>query len=110
MWFKNIRLYCLTKPFTLSLEDLETQLADHHFQPCSSYEKSRIGWVPPIKPDNEEAEPAMIHAVGEYIMICAQNQDRLLPASVIREATEEKVAEIETRQARKIYRKEKRQI
>jgi recombination associated protein RdgC len=48
--------------------------------------------------------------VGDYIMLCAQKQDRLLPASVVREATEEKIAELEVRQARKVYRKEKREI
>lgn len=110
MWFKNLRLYCLTKPFTLSQEDLEKQLGDYVFAPCSSYEKSRIGWVSPIPTTDTETEPALSHVVGNYIMLCAQTQDRLLPASVVRDYTEEKVAELEERQARKIYRKEKKQI
>ena len=137
MWFKNIRLYCLTQPFDLSSEDFELQLADHAFIPCTNYEKSRIGWVSPMgnaAPDlnassaesmdgveglvgaedsaaqSSELAPLLTHTVGNYIMLCAQMQDRLLPASVVREATEEKVAEIEARQGRKVYRKEKREI
>jgi recombination associated protein RdgC len=137
MWFKNLRLYCLNQAFSLSQEELEKQLAEFHFAPCSSYEKTRMGWVPPIPQaatapagevvgddeagqaaDSEEATvdegvlegPLLTHVVGDYIMLCAQTQDRLLPASVVREATEEKVAELEERQARKIYRKEKKQI
>jgi len=123
MWFKNLRLYCLAQPFELSVEELEAALADSIFMPCSSYDKERIGWIAPLgdaAPDIPEtgdedgesgdAAPMLTHVVGDYIMLCAQKQDRLLPASVIREATAEKVAEIEDRQARKVYRKEKREI
>ena len=114
MWFKNLRVFCLTQPFDLSFEDLESQLAENAFIPCANYEKSRIGWVSPMgdaAPEtDEEQEPMLTHIVGDYIMLCAQKQERLLPASVVREATAEKVAEIEGRQARKVYRKEKREI
>ena len=119
MWFRNLRLYCLAQPFDLPLEDLESQLAENAFVPCASYEKSRLGWVSPMGEaapvpehgdDGTEQAPMLTHVVGNYIMLCAQKQERLLPASVVREATAEKVAEIEERQARKIYRKEKREI
>lgn len=114
MWFKNLRVFCLIQPFDLSFEDLESQLADNAFIPCANYEKSRIGWVSPLgdaTPElGEDQEPMLTHIVGDYIMLCAQKQERLLPASVVREATAEKVAEIEGRQARKVYRKEKREI
>ena len=131
MWFKNLRLYCLAQPFDLPLEQFESQLAELVFVPCSSYEKSRIGWVNPLgdaapevnagaqtidengeameAPEEEEAL-MLTHVIGDYIMICAKTQDRLLPASVVREATAEKVAHIEERQGRKVYRKEKREI
>lgn len=117
MWFKNLRVYCLAQPFELSIEDFEAQLSENSFVPCSNYEKSRIGWVSPMgdaAPVNEDeetdAEPMLTHVIGDYIMLCAQKQDRMLPASVVREATAEKVAEIEQRQGRKVYRKEKREI
>jgi recombination associated protein RdgC len=115
MWFKNLRLFSLIQPFDLSLEELESQLADHTFIPCANYEKSRIGWVSPLGnsalvDEEDGVAPMLTRTVGDYIMLCAQKQDRLLPASVVREATEEKVAELEVRQARKVYRKEKREI
>lgn len=117
MWFKNLRLYCLAQPFDLSPEELESQLAENAFTPCASYEKTRIGWASPLGEaahpageGEESPEPPLTHVVGDYIMLCAQRQDRLLPSTVVREATAEKVAEIEQRQARKVYRKEKREI
>ena len=106
MWFKNARLYCLTKPFENSAEELETKLAEQLFHPCSSHDKAKFGWVSPLGKEGE----MLIHALGDYIMVCAQKQERILPASVINDATEEKVAELEERQGRKVYRKERRQI
>jgi len=95
-------------------------MAENAFRPCNSYEKATIGWDAPLgdaspEPDDEEEgfeapAPMLTHVVGDYIMLCARQQDRLLPATVVREATAEKVAEIEDRQARKVYRKEKREI
>ena len=106
MWFKNIRLYCLTNAFELNQEELELRLAEQAFHPCSNHEKSTQGWISPLGDQGE----MLSHVVGNYIMLCARSQDRLLPAAVVRDATEEKVAEIEQRQGRRIYRKEKRQI
>lgn len=131
MFFKNIRLFSLTETFTYNQEELETQLSDQLFTPCSNYEKARIGWVSPLgdafvgsveggeseaeaDEDEEQGEAGemapLTHVIGDYIMVCMQKQDRLLPASVVRQTTQEKVVEIEQRQARKVYRKEKREI
>ncbi len=106
MWFKNARLYCLNEAIDVSPEELEKNLSEQIFHPCSSHDKSRYGWVSPLGKDGE----MLTHVQGDYIMICAQKQERILPSSVVNEATEEKVAELEERQGRKIYRKEKRQI
>jgi recombination associated protein RdgC len=106
MWFKNLRLYVLTEPFALSPEEVEEKLVENLFQPCSSFDKSSLGWVSPLGREGE----MLTHTIGDFTMLCAQEQERLLPVSVVRDATEEKVAELEERQARKVYRKERRQI
>ncbi|MDC3361303.1 recombination-associated protein RdgC [Gammaproteobacteria bacterium] len=106
MWFKNLRVYTFTKPLAQSFEEIETALADKPFEPCGSMEKARLGWVSPLGREGE----MLSHVQGPYLMLCSQKQERLLPAAVVNEATEEKVAELEERQGRKIYRKEKRQI
>ena len=45
MFFKNIRLFALTETFPYSQDELETQLGNQLFAPCSKFEKSRLGWV-----------------------------------------------------------------
>lgn len=111
MWFRNLRFYCLTKPFDYYVEGLEEALSDQPFRPCNNYEKSTMGWVAPVQDDiTEAADPPYTQVIEGYIMLCAKKQERLLPASVVREAANDKIVEIEERQGRKIYRKEKRQI
>lgn len=106
MWFKNVRLYCLTEAIDASPEELEQKLTEQAFVPCGNHDKSKYGWVSPLGKEGE----MLTHVQGDYVMLCAQKQERILPASVVNDATEEKVAELEERQGRKIYRKEKRQI
>lgn len=106
MWFNNVRLYSFTKAFQLNAEQLEEKLQEFTFRPCSSVDHSQYGWVSPLGRSGE----MMTHALGDYIMICGQKQEKILPAAVIREAVEDKVEELEARQGRKIYRKEKLQI
>lgn len=115
MFFKNARLFSLTETFTYSQEELETQLSEQLFIPCNKFAKSSLGWVSPlgdayVSETEEESAPPLTHVIGDFIMVCAQKQDRLLPMTVVRQETAEKVAEIEQREARKVYRKEKRDI
>jgi recombination associated protein RdgC len=111
MWFKNLRFYCLTKPFDHYIKGLEAAMSDRPFRPCNNYEKSTMGWITPIEDEiTDAADSNYAHVIEGYVMFCAKRQERLLPASVVREAANEKIAEIEESQGRKIYRKEKRQI
>ena len=106
MWFKNIRFYCFSKPFTTSAEALEEKLAPNAFVEGIGSEKSRIGWVSPLGKEGE----SLTHVVGNYIMVCMRKDEKLLPASVVNDALAEKIDEIEQKQARKITRKEKLQL
>lgn len=106
MWFKNIRLYRFTQPFELTAEQLEDKLREQEFQPCASFERSRMGWVSPVGKEGE----LLVHAVGSYMMVCARTDEKLLPASVVNDAVAEQIEEIEARQSRKVYRKEKLQL
>jgi recombination associated protein RdgC len=106
MWFKNIRLYQFTRPFEQSADDLDKKLSEFVFQPCSSSERSRFGWVSPLGKEEE----ALTHSVGQYVMVCARKDEKLLPASVVSDVVTDRVEELEAKQARKVYRKEKLQI
>lgn len=103
MWFSSLQIYRLTKPFTVTPELLEEQLGHGAFQPCGSLQPASYGWVSPLGRHGEQ----LTHTANGNIMICARREDKILPASVIREVLNDKIAEIEAAQARSVRRKER---
>lgn len=103
MWFKNLSIYRFTSPIDLSADALEGALSINEFNPCGNMDFSTYGWVSPLGKDSE----ILTHTVGSCTMFCARKQEKILPAAAINEQLEEKVAALETEQARKVYRKER---
>lgn len=103
MWFKNIRAYRLSSSFDLSPEQLAEQLTTHCFTPCAKSQALSFGWVPPLGGESE----ALVHAANGRFLLCLKREEKILPSTVVREQLEEKVAEVESEQARKVYRKER---
>jgi recombination associated protein RdgC len=103
MWFKNIRAYRLTTPFDLSAEQLSDKLGQRSFAPCAKSQALALGWVSPLGDESE----LLVHAAGGRLLLCLKREEKLLPATVVREQLEEKVAIIEQEQGRKVYRKER---
>jgi recombination associated protein RdgC len=103
MWFKNVRAYRLQTPFDLSVEQLGEKLARRAFQPCAKSQALSLGWVAPLGDESSE----LTHAAGGRILLKLKREEKLLPASVVREQVEDKIAGIEAEQARKVYRKER---
>jgi len=106
MWFKNILFYRFTKPFDVSSETLESQLATSPFKPCEANDIYQLGWASPLQKNSEQ----LVHVCQHYWMICLQKQERILPSSVVNEQVQEKVNEIEEEQHRKVTRKEKTEL
>jgi len=106
MWFKNLQLYRLTKPFELSPEELHERLTERKSRPCAGLEPSTCGWSAPLGRNSEQ----LTHAANGYIMICSRKEEKVLPTAVVREILAEKVAQIEEEQARTVRRNEKEEL
>lgn len=106
MWFKNLQIYRFSEPFELDAESLNAVLADYPFTPCGSQDMSRCGWTPPL---GRYAE-SLVHAANGFIMICLKRQDKLLPPAVVSEVLEDRVIEIEQREAQKLSRKARQEL
>lgn len=107
MWFKNLLIYRLTAPLQLDAEQLEIALNQKLARACGSQEITTYGFVPPV---GKREQSPLTHSSQHYRLIAACKEERLLPATVIRDALEEKIEEIETQQMRKVYRKERQQL
>lgn len=106
MWFKNLILYRFTQSFELKPEELEEKLTQKRFKSCGSQDVSTYGWVPPLGKHGD----LLTHSVNGFIMITARKQEKILPASVIRDELEEKVELIEQEQDRQVFSKEKKAL
>ena len=103
MWFKNLIIYRLSKAIDLTPDQLETRLEEFAFKPCGSQDQSKYGWAKPMG----KIGTSLIHVTDGNIMLCARKEDKMLPASVIKEALDEKVELIEQETARPVKKKEK---
>lgn len=107
MWFKNLLTYRLTQEVPFEPEALEVALASKPARPCASQELTTYGFVAPF---GKGEDAPLVHVSGEYLLIAARKEERILPSSVVNDAVKEKVEEIETEQMRKVYKKERDQI
>ena len=105
MWFKNLRIYRFSQPFELTAEELEPLLAEKQFHPCGSQDATKYGWAPPLGQDSV----LLTHACNGNIMLCAQREDKIIPASVIKDEMQEKIEFLESKEGRKVFKKEKEQ-
>jgi len=103
MWFKNLALYRFTEPFTLTAEVLAEKLEDKRFTPCGNHDEFSLGWTSPIGNASEE----LVHASNGFIMLCLKKEEKVIPAGVINEMLQEKIAVVEEQEARKLSKKER---
>ncbi|MFF7708370.1 recombination-associated protein RdgC [Pseudomonas sp. NPDC007930] len=107
MWFKNLLVYRLTQDIPFDPQALEDALASKPARPCASQELATYGFVAPF---GKGADAPLVHVSGDYLLVSARKEERILPGSVVRDAVKEKVDEIELEQMRKVYKKERDQI
>ena len=84
MWFKNLTVYRLPADWNWSAASLEEALARRPLQPCSSFEMRSMGWVPPATTDR------LLHTLGEHHLLALGVNQKLLPASIVRQEAEQR--------------------
>jgi recombination associated protein RdgC len=106
MLFKNLQLFRFTKDFDYTAETLATRLEADQFEPCGNQQLQSFGWVAPLGNDSE----LLTHGCQGRIMICAKKQERILPASVVREQVDVEAEQIEQAQGRRVFPSERKRI
>lgn len=103
MFFKNLRFYRLPENFSLDQLSLGSQLSEHRFRHCGSQESTTYGWVAPLNESSEE----LVYSHERHLLVSARRETKILPSSVINLYLNEKIADIEAKEDRKVRRKEK---
>lgn len=107
MWFRNLLVYRLNLETPLQLEELETALAKLPAKACGSQVPSTYGFIAPW---GKGEDAPLVHVSQGFMLVAARQEERILPSSVVRDALNEKVDELEAAEVRKVYKKEKDQL
>lgn len=104
MWFRNLQMFRLQNPGDLTVEALEEQLSRQPLQPCSSSLPLSLGWVPPC------ADGGLVRSVNRQWLIALGIEQKLLPASVVKQHVRERAQTIEENEGRRVGRRELRDL
>lgn len=106
MWFKHLYLYRVHDTTALPLDALIDALDAQRFRPLSASEAKRNGWVAPAGRGSER----LVHEIQGHRLMRLAEQQRVLPASVIKEELEERCADLEAKQGFPPRRREKQAL
>ena len=104
MWFKNLVVYRLGAGWGRKAEDLEALLARQPLQPCGGFQMESKGWTCP-----QHEGQYLYHQSRQWLLALGVEQ-KLLPASVIRQVADERIKEMEGALGGPIGRKQKRDM
>jgi recombination associated protein RdgC len=101
MWFRNLQVFRLTDEWDYSSDALAARLQRAAFRNCSASEMQALGWVPP------RGEPGeLVASVNRQQLIALGVEQKLLPGAVVRQYTEERLAQLEQSQGFKPGRRQ----
>ncbi len=92
MWFRNLSIFRLPKNWDMTAIKLAEHLSTQEFNAVSAAETTRSGWAYP------RANGDLVYEVNGQWLMMLRTEKKLLPASVIAEATKARAAEIEEQQ------------
>ena len=101
---KNHTLYRLSERWPAKADTLEKKLAAQPLHPCASLQMESHGWTAP------RSEGEFLHHQNHHWLIALGAEQKILPASVVRQAAEERAAKLAKKQAHPVGRKQMRDL
>ncbi|WP_448906372.1 recombination-associated protein RdgC [Haemophilus parahaemolyticus] len=105
MWFKNVMIYRLTSKLMLDEQTLNEQLTKNRFTPCEAHDISKFGWSQPLASSDQ-----LFFSQSKQFLLVSHQENKLLPANVVKQETEKRIVELEEKEARKLKKTEKQAV
>ena len=104
VFFRNLQIFRIPDLRGANAETLQTRLAAFGFQPCGSLAPESRGWISPRGDDR------LIYTSTGHWLLALGTEEKLLPASVVRQTVEQRAADLEARTGFKPSRKRLRDL
>jgi recombination associated protein RdgC len=104
MWFKNLVVYRLPADWSVAPAELEEKLALRSLQPCGSFDMQSRGWV------HASAAERFVHTTHGNHLIALGIEQKLLPASIIRQVAADRAKVVAEQQGFPVGRRQMREI
>ncbi|MET0280443.1 MAG: recombination-associated protein RdgC [Steroidobacteraceae bacterium] len=104
MFFKNLCVFRLPGDWNLPAAELEALLEQRPLTPCGHFDMSSRGWVPVGK------TARLLHSLGSQQLVALGVEQKLLPASIIRQEATDRAVEIAIEQGYPVGRKQMRDL
>lgn len=104
MFFKNLCLFRLPPDWNITAVELESRLEGRPLAPCGHFDMSSRGWVP-VGPTGR-----LLHTLGNQQLIALGVEQKLLPATVIRQVAADRAVDIAAEQGFPVGRKQMRDL
>ena len=105
MWFRNLIVFTLPKPWDLTPEALGERLNPQRFAPVTSLELVSQGWAPP-----RETDDALVYTSHRQMLLVLRQEKKLLPAKVVSQFVKERAERIEEEEGFKPGRKRLKEL
>lgn len=109
MLFKHVQWYRFSEPFVAQSQSVDESLQAHRFKSCGAAQQHSIGWVNPVTRQLDE-DSTFVHATLGAMLVCAKQEQRILPAGAVREQLDERIEQIEQQTGRRVRGKQKTEL
>ena len=104
MWFKNLVIYRLPADWSMPAGELEEKLAQRALRPCGAFDMHSRGWV-----HSSDAQ-RYVHTTNGQHLVALGVEQKLLPASIIRQVAAERAKELQAEQGYPVGRRQMREL